>query len=81
MLRFVTTNLSLSSVLEDPIKGRLSWVTDLKQAAAAMKELYDSDALAERRAGHQVRHRTLEDRLLRWEVFKAKGTPENLRKG
>ena len=80
MLRFVTTNLSLSSVLEDPIKGRLSWVTDLKQAAA-MKELYDGDALAERRAGHQVRHRTLEDRLLRWEVFKAKGTPENLRKG
>tara|TARA_B110000196_G_scaffold212497_1_gene182274 strand:+ start:544 stop:714 length:171 start_codon:yes stop_codon:yes gene_type:complete len=56
-------------------------VTDLKQAAAAMKELYDGDALAERRAGHQVRHRTLEDRLLRWEVFKAKGTPENLRKG
>lgn len=81
MLRFVTTNLSLSSVLEDPIKGRLSWVTDLKQAAATMKGLYDGDALAERRAGHQVRYRALEGGLLRREVFKAKGTPENLRKG
>ena len=80
MLRFVTTNLSLSSVLEDPIKGGPSWVTDLKQAAA-MKELYDGDALAERRAGHQVKHRALEDRLLRREVFKARRTPENLRKG
>ena len=81
MLRFVATNLSLSSVLENPIKGRPSWVTDLKQAAAAMKELYDGDALAERRAGHQVKHRALEDRLLRREVFKARRTPENLRKG
>ena len=81
MVRFVTTNLSLSSVLEDPIKGGPSWVTDLKQAAAAMKELYDGDALAERRAGHQVKHRALEDRLLRREVFKARRTPENLRKG
>ncbi|MDP7546211.1 MAG: hypothetical protein QGF20_02870 [Alphaproteobacteria bacterium] len=56
-------------------------MTDLKQAAAAMKELYDGDALAERRAGHQVKHRALEDRLLRREVFKARRTPENLRKG
>ena len=80
MLRFVTTNLSLSSVLEDSIKEGLSWVTDLKQAAA-MKELYDGDAWAERRAGHQVKHRALEDRLLRREVFKARRTPENLRKG
>ena len=55
-------------------------MTDLKQAAA-MKELYDGDALAERRAGHQVKHRALEDRPLRREVFKARRTPENLRKG
>ena len=55
-------------------------MTDLKQAAA-MKELYDGDAWAERRAGHQVKHRALEDRLLRREVFKARRTPENLRKG
>ena len=56
-------------------------MTDLKQAAAAMKELYDGDALAERRAGHLEKHRTFEDRPLRREVFKARRTPENLRKG
>jgi hypothetical protein len=44
-------------------------MTDLKQAAVAMKALYDGDALAERRAGHQVIHGALEDRLLRREVF------------
>jgi hypothetical protein len=69
MLRFVTINLALSSVLEELIKGGTSWMTDLKQAAVAMKALYDGGALAERRAGHQVIHGALEDRLLRREVF------------
>jgi len=44
-------------------------MTDLKQAAVAMKALYDGDALAERRAGLQAIHGALEDRLLRREVF------------
>jgi len=45
-----------------------------------MKDLYDGDALAERRARHQVKYHALEDRLLRREVFKAKRKPKNLRK-